>query len=213
MVSSDFHYEFLKSNFGILTYMKIEYEATYTNIEPDVIREKLKEAEAQLIRPEYLQRRSVFHMPQGNEVAGGWVRVRDEGNKITMSVKIVDGDTIQDQKESCIEVSDYTEAEILLESLGCTKKAYQESRRELWKLNDVEITIDTWPFLEPFVEVEGVSEETVKEVSEKIGFVWSSARFCAVGTLYSERFNLPEDVINNKTPLITFEMENPFVSK
>lgn len=78
-------------------------------------------------------------------------------------------------------------------------------------LDDVEITIDEWPFLEPFVEVEGKSEEAVKAVSEKIGFTYNDALFCAVGTLYSKKYNLDEDIINNKTPKIVFEMENPFL--
>jgi hypothetical protein len=30
--------------------------------------------------------------------------------------------------------------------------------------------IDEWPFLEPFIEVEGGSELGVRQVSEKLGF-------------------------------------------
>ncbi len=32
-------------------------------------------------------------------INGGWLRVRDEGDKVTMSLKVVDGDAIADQKE------------------------------------------------------------------------------------------------------------------
>lgn len=79
-------------------------------------------------------------------------------------------------------------------------------------LDGVDVTIDTWPFLEPFVEVEGSSEASVKTVAEQLGFVWSEARFCAVDVLYSEKYLISTERINNQTPKILFEMENPFIA-
>ena len=192
--------------------MKIEYEATFLNIDKDEMRAKLKVIGAELIRPEFLQKRTVFNLPREEKDIFSWARVRDEGDKITMSIKIVDGDKIENQKEICLTVDNYQEAVNFLNELGCHEKAYQETKRELWKLDDVEITIDEWPFLEPFVEVEGQSEEAVKVVSEKLGFDYSKALFCAVGKIYQMKYNIPLDVINNKTPEIRFEMENPFAS-
>ena len=191
--------------------MEIEYEATFTNIDKDSIRNTLKSIGATLEREEYLQRRTVFNLPINNEIKGGWMRIRDEGNKITMSLKVVDGENIEDQKEACVEVSDYGEAEVILTTLGCNRKAYQETKRELWLLDEVEVTIDTWPFLEPFIEVEGATEELVKSVSEKLGMKWSNAKFCAVDVLYAEKYDIPTHKINNETPEIVFEMENTFL--
>jgi adenylate cyclase class 2 len=151
-----------------------------------------------------------FKFPEGHELQGGWARVRDEGDKITMSVKVVNGSNITDQKESCLTIDNFAEGVEFLKLLGCQEKAYQETKRELWILDDVEITIDEWPFLEPFVEVEGKSEMAVQAVAEKIGFKWVEAKFCVVGTLYSEKYGLAEDIINNHTPKIIFDMENPF---
>lgn len=191
--------------------MDIEYEATFPNVDKESIREKLTRAGATLVRPEFLQKRTTFQFPSGHEVKGGWARVRDEGDRITMSVKVVDGSNITDQKESCLVIDNFAEGVELLTLLGCREKAYQETKRELWILDNVEITIDEWPFLEPFVEVEGKSEAAVKATAEKVGFQWSKAKFCVVGTLYSEKYNIPEDIINNHTPKIVFNMENPFV--
>lgn len=193
--------------------MKIEYEATYTKIDKNDIRQKLEQVGAKLVRPEFLQKRVTFNLPEGHEIAGGWVRVRDEVDKITMSLKVIDGTNIENQKEILLDVNNFEDARTLLATLGCREKAYQENKRELWVLNDVEITIDEWPFLEPFVEVEGLSEESVRLVSEKIGFNYKDALFCAITTLYSQKYGLDENVINNQTPKIVFDMENPFVKK
>lgn len=193
--------------------MQIEYEATFTNIEKTTVREKLQNAGATLLRPEYLQKRVVFNLPDSLHIQGGWLRVRDEGNRITMSLKVVDGEGIESQREVLVEVNDFGKAEELLTLLGAPKKAYQENKREMWTLNGVEITIDEWPFLEPFVEIEGNSEDSVKQTSESLGFDYDEALFCSVTTLYAQKYGLPEATINNEVPKIIFDMENPFLEK
>lgn len=190
--------------------MNIEYEATFIPIDKEKIREKLKSVGAKLEKPEFLQRRHVFSLSKNHHLKNGWLRVRDEGDKITLSLKDV-GSKIHEQKEICLEVNNYNEAVKLIENLGFRTKAYQETKRELWTLDGVEITIDTWPFLEPLVEVEGHSEEKVKEISERLGFNWIDAKFCSADTLYKEKYGVSEDVINNETPKIVFDMNNPFV--
>jgi len=192
--------------------MQIEYEATYTNIDKDEVRGRLKKAGAELAKPEVLQKRVVFHFPEGHARQGAWARVRDEGDKITMSIKqTVEGGKIDEQFETCFNVSDFNEAVKFLEFLGCRQKAYQETKRELWMLDDVEVTIDEWPFLEPFVEIEGPSEESVKKASDKLSFDYKTAYFGPVGGIYAAKYGLSTDVINNKTPKIVFNGKNPFI--
>jgi adenylate cyclase class 2 len=191
--------------------MQIEYEATFINIDKEECRKKLKEVGAKLIKPEFLQRRVVFHLPKGHEIKGAWLRVRDESDKITMSLKIVDGDKIENQKELCLTIDNFDEGVKFLSEIGCERKAYQETKREKWDLDGVEICIDEWPFLEPFMEIEGKSEEKVKSVAEKLGLDYSKAMFCATGAIYSKKYGLPEEVFNNDIPEITFSGENPFL--
>lgn len=191
--------------------MNIEYEATFINVDKDEIRGRLKKVGANLIKPDFLMKRIVFELPVGHEIPGGWLRVRDEGDKTTMSLKIVNGDKIEDQKEICLKIDNFDEGVKLLEAIGAKSKAYQESRRELWILNGVEVTIDEWPYLEPYVEVEGKSEEEVKAASEKLEFDYAQALFCSVDTLYNKKYGVPFDIINHKTSRITFSDPNPFM--
>lgn len=190
--------------------MYIEYEATFIDINLDEFRTTLKSSGATLIKPNFKQKRVVFNLPAGHEIFGAWLRVRDEGDKITMSLKIVDGNKIENQKETCLTVDNFDSAVNFLESIGCKRKAYQESMRELWILDGVEITIDEWPFLEPFVEVEAKTEEEVKRVSKLLGFNYDKALFCSVDTLYSNKYGVNTDIINNDIDYISFDSENPF---
>ncbi|MEI8360809.1 MAG: CYTH domain-containing protein [bacterium] len=193
--------------------MQIEYEATFYPIIKEDIRIRLGLAGAKIVKTEFLQKRCVFSLPTGHEIVGGWLRVRDEGDKITMSLKVVDGKKIENQKEICLKVNDFEQAVLMLESIGCINKAYQETRRELWNLNGVDVCIDEWPWLEPFVEIEGGSENVVKDASELLGFNYQSARFCSVDALYSEKYNISNDVFNNQTKFILFDGDNPFSAK
>jgi adenylate cyclase class 2 len=189
--------------------MQIEYEATFYPIEKDDIRSRLKQASAELVRPEFMQKRMNFNLPEGHDIQGAWIRVRDEGDKITLTLKIVDGNKIENQKEIITEVKDYDATRQFLEKIGCTPKAFQETKRELWRLGEVEIMIDEWPWLKPFVEIEGKSEAEVRKTSELLGFKYDDAYFCAVDTLYAKEYGISKDEINH-TQNVSFAEANPF---
>lgn len=191
--------------------MEIEHEATFENVSKDAAREAFRKAGATCVRPEYQQRRYVFNLPTGHEMQGGWLRVRDEGDKVTMSLKVVDGDRMENQKEICLTVDDFLAAKEFLALVGAQEKAYQETLREKWTLGEVELTIDEWPFLEPFVEVEGKSEEAVRAAVKMLGWDYEKALFGSVDLLYSRKYGFPRDQFNNRTARVVFDMENPFV--
>lgn len=192
--------------------MQIEYEATFADINKDEVRDRLQKAGGRLIKSEFMQKRRNFNLPKGNEIAGGWMRVRNEDDKITMSLKVVnDNLKIEDQKEICLKVDSFENAQDFLMAIGCTKKAYQESKRELWDLDGVEVCIDEWPYLEPFVEIEGSSEEAVKNVTQKLGFDYNQALFGAVDAQYEMKYGISKRTVNNVIPEITFSGENPFL--
>lgn len=182
--------------------MQTEFEAAFTKVDKDLVRECLKKASAVLIYPETLFKRDVFDPPIS--IKGGWLRVRKEADKITMSLKVVDGDKIEDQKETELIIDDYEKGVEFLMAIGATHKSYQETKRESWNLNGVDITIDTWPGLQPLVEIEGKSEEVVQRVSEVLGFDYSQAIFGAADVVYEMELGIPKKVIN-QMPVITFE--------
>ena len=189
--------------------MQTEYEAKFLNIDKDEMRARLKKAGAKLIRSEFLQKRIPFYLPDKKE-KHSWIRVRDEGDKVTLSFKSFHGEKIDDQKEISVTVNSFEDTVAILKAIGCHAKSYQETKRELWMLDGAEITIDTWPFLEPFIEIEGKSEKEVKVVSKKLGFDYSQAIFGGVGSVYKMKYGISPDEVN-KIPKIVFDMENPFL--
>lgn len=188
--------------------MNIECEASFYDINKDEIRQKLLELNANRVVFERIMRRVNYFIP---EVKNGWMRVRDEGAKITMSIKQWHGETIDDQKEVCLQVDSFEEALNFLDVLGFKRKSYQETLREEWDYHGVQITIDTWPGLKPFVEIEAENETIVKDVTKKLGLDYNDAIFGPVGVLYDRYLGISEKEINDEVSEITFE--NPPKSK
>ncbi|MBP6943247.1 MAG: hypothetical protein KBB55_04375, partial [Candidatus Buchananbacteria bacterium] len=76
-------------------------------------------------------------------------------------------------------------------------KAYQETKREKWLLGDVEVTIDTWPWVPTFVELEGPTEEEVKAAAQKLGLDWNQVMHGSVETIYQMHYDFTEAEIDH----------------
>ncbi|MES2994921.1 MAG: hypothetical protein V4681_02740 [Patescibacteria group bacterium] len=193
--------------------MQTEYEATFWPIDKADMRQKLARLEAHREYPERLMHRIAYNLPESKAIGDPsrtWGRVRAEGDQVTMSIKSVTGPNIEDQKEAQVTIDTFENGRAFMDSMGCVEKSYQESKRELWKLDGVEIMIDEWPFLDPFVEIEGVTEEAVRAVAQKLGFDWSEAHFGNVGAFYISKYGITEDRIYNHTPRLVFGDALPF---
>ncbi|MDD3190144.1 MAG: CYTH domain-containing protein [Candidatus Pacebacteria bacterium] len=189
----------------------IEFELKIPDVNIEDAKNRLQKIGAVLQKSSYVQKNIMLHLPSGREIAGGWLRVRDEGEKITMSLKIIDGKKITDQREFCFFAESMEEASEFLETMGAREKARSEKRRETWTLGKCEVVIDEWPFLEPIIEVEGPDEKTVVEAVKSLGYDIEKCRVCAISKLYKEKYGVSEDIVNNHTPRILFDMKNPFL--
>jgi predicted adenylyl cyclase CyaB len=183
--------------------MHVEFEAKILQVDKDAVRSTLQRLDAKLVHAEFLMRRVVFNPPIAT--GGAWMRVRQEADKITMSYKQVNGTKIDDQLEVELRVDSFDEAVKFLQSIGAKKKAYQETMRETWYLDSAQITIDTWPGLHPFIEVEGDSEQKVKTVVEKMGYNYSDTCFGAVDIVYKQELGITPEQLNGQTPVISFD--------
>lgn len=178
--------------------MKTEIEAKFLDIESDLLRQKLKLLKANHISTEREMKRKNFDFADGRlQQKNGWVRLRDEGNKVTLAYKQLNDRTINGTEEVNVEVSSFDNTCDFLESIGLKTKSYQVTKRESWSLDDVEIEIDTWPWIPQYVELEGKSAEAVRHVAERLGLDWSKALHGSVEIAYQSYYDFTEDEIDS----------------
>lgn len=175
--------------------MKNEIEATFLSINKDSTRDKLKKAGFELKIPEYLMRRKTFDFSRVAPGRNKWGRVRQESDKVTMTIKEVRGSGINDTYEVELIVNDFDTASSFFEACNIPTKAFQENMREVWVRDGVEATIDTWPGLNPFVEIEGTNENVVREISNELGFDFEKAVFGGVDLVYEKELDIPAETI------------------
>ncbi len=180
--------------------METEIEAKFLNIDPEAMRRKLKESGGVLVHPEVLMKRRVFDHPTNKQ--GDWFRVRDEGGKITMSYKKVIDRTVHGTKEISLEVLDFDAACAILAAAQLRPKAYQETRRETWNLHGAEVTIDTWPWIPTFIEIEAPSEEQVRNAAAALGLDWNTALHGSVEPAYQQVYEVTEEEIDGWTEIV-----------
>jgi adenylate cyclase class 2 len=167
--------------------MRPEIEAKFLNINHDKIRQKLLTVGARCVQPMRLMKRITIDTPI-MESKHGWMRVRDEGDKVTLSYKQTDSLTINGTKEIEVKVSSFNDAVALLAEAGLVQSSFQESKRETWMLGSVEVVLDEWPWLNPYIEIEAMTERQVIDIAEKLGLVWKDAYFGDVTTAYRAQY-------------------------
>lgn len=148
----------------------IEYEAKILNIDIDQLLATLTACGATKVK-NYTFRRYVFDTIPKLDTR--WVRLRSDGELTTLTVKEINSDAIDGTNEWEVTVSDIDTALKILEKIGITPRGYQENTREEYELDGVEISLDRWPKLKPYVEIEGKSRDDVVKTAEKLGFTES----------------------------------------
>lgn len=166
--------------------MNHEIEAKFLKVDIEDVRGRLKAAHAKLEHPMRLMRRDQFDHADNRYQNGNIferMRIRDEGDKVTITYKKkVPGSEYPIELETTL--GSYDAAKKLLEAVGLHSFSYQESKRETWLLDGVEIVIDEWPWLKAYIEIEGPSEKSIKNVAAKLGFDWNDAKYGSVDTAY-----------------------------
>ena len=190
--------------------MKPEIEVKFLQVDHDVLRAKLTSLGAECAQPMRLMKRKTYDFPDyrlRNE-KNGWARVRDEGDKVTMSYKQLNDRTLHGTHEVNVVVDSFDAADAFLQELGLEPKSYIETKRESWRLDDFEIELDEWPWALPYIEIEGPDEQSLLELALKLGFNWDVAFYGSVEVVYQAEYDVTEDEINDVSR-ITFEDQVP----
>jgi adenylate cyclase class 2 len=183
-----------------------EIEVKFLNIEPDSLENKLENlgAKKQFDR---IYRRSVYDYPDlrlNNQSA--WVRVRDEGDKITMGFKqrLSPSGLGNDagMKEVEIVVSSFDFACEFLKSIGLKRKFYEENRRIRYIYEEIEFDIDFWPLLNPYLEIEAQSWEEIDRGIKLLGLGEKNKKICSAFQIYEMN-----GINENDYDILTFDKQ------
>ena len=167
--------------------MKTEIEVKFLGVDHEALRAKLKQLGAECVQPMRMMRRVTIDTPEMT-AKNAFLRIRDEGNRVTATYKQFDNLSVDGAKEIEIEVSDFEKAIELFAVAGLLHTSFQESKREAWFYKGTEIVLDEWPWLKPYVEIEGESEEQLREVAKELGFEWKDAVFGDVMVAYRAEY-------------------------
>lgn len=191
--------------------MEVELEAKFLDVDPDAVRASLRHIGGTCVTPERLMRRRVFDYPDDRlDSAGAWVRVRDEGDKITVSLKRQHDTTLHGTQDLTIRIDDFDRACELFALLGLVQKSYQETKRETWMVGTVEVVIDMWPWIPPFIEIEGPEERSLREVAVKLGYRMEDAVHGGVASgVYQRYYDIDAATVNHH-PDIRFSLDPPW---
>lgn len=147
--------------------MPIEHEAKVLDIDPAAAQQLILDKGGKLLG-EKLMRRYVYDITPGDQ--SKWLRLRDTGSEVTLTVKEITSDAIDGTHETEVVVSDFNVTNQLLAALGFTPKSYQENKRTSFILDGVEVEIDSWPRIPPYLEIEGKSPGDVIRVAAVLGY-------------------------------------------
>lgn len=122
-----------------------------------------------------------------------WVRLRKSGDKVTITVKHILGASIKNEiKEYAIDGVREIETNIdslqigkkLLEELGYFYRNYQEKKRISYRYNNVNIDIDFWPLIPPYMEIEGSNSDEIYELVSILGYSADDVKIMNTDAVY-----------------------------
>jgi adenylate cyclase class IV len=164
--------------------MPKEYEYRFNNYNKKDLIHKLKELGAKYFGT-YKFRVIVFTDHNNSEK---YIRVRDEGHRVTMTVKNNLTDKFPIENE--VIINDFDEGINILMSVGCKKKYYYEKYREIWNYKNSEIIFDMNPGIPELMEVESSTKKELDILCKKLDLNISNYQGFSNNQLYLDLFGI-----------------------
>lgn len=178
--------------------MHTEYEVRVLEIDKEKFIKKLEKLGATK-EADFNYRRRIYNF--NPETDSKWIRLRTDGNKSTLTIKKLESLEIDGTKEMEIEVSNFDETDSMLNELGYKSHTYQENLRTRYILDNVEIDIDSWPYIPTYVEIEGKSTEDVQKTIKLLELDESKITSIDVQGVFKQFYNINISIV----PVVKFD--------
>lgn len=170
-----------------------EFEIKFLEVDVPSLEKKLLEIGATKTG-EYNYTRTTYDYPDYRmDKKHGWLRVRTDGKRSTLTykerigAKSNDGSIPDDgMKEIQVEVSDYEKTCEILKSIQLVVKHEIKNRRIRYQKEGVVYDIDFWPKIPAYVEIESTSLEKAKSAARELGFDPDKALTCSANQVYKK---------------------------
>jgi adenylate cyclase class 2 len=191
--------------------MKTEIEVKFLDVDFDTARQKLQALGAVCKQPMRLMQRAIIDFPDERlQKDNAYIRVRDEGDKTTVTFKQFKALRVDGAKEIETIVGSFEDTVNIFKAIGLKVRSVQESKRETWQMGNVEVVLDEWPWLKPYVELEGENEAGLRDAAEKLGFDWKEAVFGDVTAVYRAQYpHISQDINLGAIPEVRFDVPLP----
>ena len=164
--------------------------------------ERLRICGAKLTRERTLERNFLMDtMDQHLEKSGHLLRLRqDDRARVTFKEKTRVENGIRTRTEIEFTVDNFAVARKLFEALGYQATVIYEKYRVVYRLGDVEVTLDELPFGK-FVEIEAPTNTMIEGVAQLLGLDWSKG----IGFNYMGLFEIAREKLGFSFNDMTFE--------
>ncbi len=155
--------------------ISIEIEARWVNLDPVALEQKLVAIGA-VKDGSYFFQEWVFAYPEWR-AQNRRVRVRTDGQKTWVTYKANATWGIDSTEEIETVVSSAEKMVEMLTKMGIPLLRHQEKKRDTYMLGDIVFDLDYWPQIPMVFEIEGPSEEKVREGAKLLDIDWKDAVF------------------------------------
>jgi adenylate cyclase class 2 len=169
-----------------------EIEVRFLEINTEALKKRLRELGAEDFGEDLFEEIIAYKDAQWLEYKRKFVRLRKTKDRISLTYKHQEKDTIDGTEEIEFEVDNFDNAELFLKRIGFDFfMRKQQKKRHSFKLDGVTADIDTWPKVPTYVELEGDSEQKLKDTAQKLNLDWSNAIFENPRMLIEKYYGIP----------------------
>ena len=168
----------------------LEYEIRIKNLslkKIDKIKNNIIDLGGKLINKRRIMPLSVYYHPLDKK--DSYIRIRDEGKQITMTIKYNINSLYPVERE--VTINSFKEGHAILKFLGCKIKYNLEKIRETYILKGAkEIVFDSYPGLPTYMEIDCHTKEDLIRITKLLGFKMSDHDKRNAGNMYKEIYGI-----------------------
>ena len=174
-----------------MTSTQEEIEVVFLEVDTEKLEKTLDEIGAVKVKDTFYKHTAFDYPDYRLDKDNSWIRLRDDGEKTTLTYKKRLGVTSQDgstndegMEEIEIVVDGYENTKHFLTAIGLIEKHEAEKKRTRWKKGTTFFDIDTWPGIPTLLEIEATRWRDIEEATTLLGFKKEDWKICSINQIY-----------------------------